>query len=168
MEAAPAGAARAAEAGGSERATANNNEAADGGGLGGRRRQRRQRTTTPPPSYSYVLSLSALDSRLRAGGHDKALPRRPLYHLVSHLTGAAPHPFFSLLDAQEGAAARRQKSALDAGGDKWEAVATLAITTLALPWFFPQHGHKRISWRQKSALEVLVAKISVWGKAWGP
>uniref|UniRef100_A0A0D3G4I2 Uncharacterized protein n=2 Tax=Oryza TaxID=4527 RepID=A0A0D3G4I2_9ORYZ len=121
MEAAPVGAVRAVEAGGSERATANNNEAAVSATDDGRRRQR---TTTPPPSYPYVLSLSVHDTRLRAGGHDEALPRWPLYHLVSHLTGAAaPFTPLPLIPSSLSSALKRARRQGDRN-QRWMPAAT--------------------------------------------
>uniref|UniRef100_A0A0E0PIZ6 Uncharacterized protein n=1 Tax=Oryza rufipogon TaxID=4529 RepID=A0A0E0PIZ6_ORYRU len=134
MEAAPVGAVRAAEAGGSKRATTNNNEAAVSAADDGRRRQRRQRMTTPPPSYPYAAS-----GRPRRSPPSLAPlpPRLPSHWRRRFLHAAAPHPFFSLFGVQEGTAARRQKSALDAGGDKWEAAATLAVVPPCHRILFP-------------------------------
>uniref|UniRef100_A0A0E0HB45 Uncharacterized protein n=1 Tax=Oryza nivara TaxID=4536 RepID=A0A0E0HB45_ORYNI len=176
MEAAPVGAVRAAEAGGSERAS--DDEQQRGGGLGSRRRQRRQRTTTPPPSYPYVLSLSVHDTRLRAGGHDEALPRWPLYHLVSHLTGAAaPFTPLPLIPSSLSSALKRAWRQGDRN-QRWMPAATsgrlrrrspscrhaTASSSLVFPSARPQ-------------ADLVATEIGAggrgggnqhWGKAWGP
>lgn len=128
---------------------------------------------SPPPLVSLSLSLSGAP-RSRASGEREAaatggsarssscvcetmamgmrsdggaLPRRPLYHPVSHLTGAAA-PFMlsplihsSLLSSREQAASgrpsRRRKSALEAGGNERETAATLAVMPPCRRALFP-------------------------------